>query len=219
MVRRVGRTIGKVGNIVTKPIRQVGRSISHIGNINDKREQAEINEAGDNSIRGIDPNQYAALQSQFGQLQDQYNKLNGQYDQLSQNNKGMTTQYDALNSQFNQLMDRYKSIVEKNSGLQTTLDDRNRMLQAEQDRVKQEQLNRDAERSKYEALNQAIGERGKFDQDTETTNAQGAGENTYGVDKTNINFTKQINPNEDIKDDDDIKRRLSRILQDRGQMR
>ena len=89
--------------------------------------------------------------------------------------------------------------------MQSAIDDKDKSIQQE--------------KSKYDALNQAIGERGKFDQSVDEGNGQGAGENSYGINKKGINFTNQINPNGDIKDDDDIKRRLSRILQERGQMR
>ena len=205
--RRATRSIGRIS-------RSVSGSLS--GVLGTKKSS---DGGGDSSYQGIDPNQYQALQNQFGQLQSQYNQLNGQYQQLAQSNKNMTDQYGTLNNQFNQMMSQYKAMIEKNNGLQSTIDDKNKMLQNEQDRVRQEQLNRDAEKSKYDALNQAIGERGKFDQSQDETGGQGAGENSYGINQQNINFTGKVNPNGDVKDDDDVKRRLSRILQERGQMR
>ena len=129
---------------------------------------------------------------------NQYEALQNKFGQLQ-------NQYDTLNNQFNQMMNQYKAIAEKNNGLQSAIDDKDKSIQQE--------------KSKYDALNQAIGERGKFDQSVDEGNGQGAGENSYGINKKEINFTNQVNPNGDIKDDDDIKRRLSRILQERGQMR
>lgn len=194
----------------TRSISRLGRSAS--GFVGGLTGRGRSDDGAGEGYQGIDPNQYKALQDQFGQLQNQYNQLNGQYQQLAQNNKSMTDQYGTLNNQFNQMMNQYKAMVERNSGLQSTIDDKNKAIQ-------QEQLNREAEKSKYDALNQAIGERGKFDQSTDEGNGQGAGENSYGIDKKGIDFTSQVNPNGDMKDDDDIKRRLSRILQERGQIR
>lgn len=194
----------------TRGIGRLGRSAG--GFIGGLTGRGRSDDGAGEGYQGIDPNQYKALQDQFGQLQNQYNQLNGQYQQLAQNNKSMTDQYGTLNNQFNQMMNQYKAMVERNNGLQSTIDDKNKAIQ-------QEQLNREAEKSKYDALNQAIGERGKFDQTQDEGNGQGAGENSYGIDKKGIDFTSQVNPNGDIKDDDDIKRRLSRILQERGQIR
>ena len=206
--RRVTRSIGRIG-------RSVGGSLSGVIGIKKSSDGGGDN----NSYQERNLDHYQTLRNQFGELQNQYNQLNGQYQQLAQSNKNMTDQYGTLNNQFNQMMNQYKAMIEKNNGLQSTIDDKNKMLQNEQNRVRQEQLNRDAEKSKYDALNQAIGERGKFDQPQDESGGQGAGENSYGINQQNINFTGKVNPNGDVKDDDDVKRRLSRILQERGQMR
>lgn len=191
--RRATRSIGRIG-------RSVSGSLS--GVLGTKKSS---DGGGDNNYQGIDPSQYQALQDQFSQLQQRYSAVEN-------SNKSMTDQYNTLNKQFGELMNQYKSMMERNGGLENTIKERDNAL-------KQEQLNRDSEKSKYDALNMAIGERGKFDQSQDENEGQGAGENSYGINQQNINFTGKVNPNGDVKDDDDVKRRLSRILQERGQMR
>ena len=191
--RRATRSIGRIG-------RSVSGSLS--GVLGTKKSS---DGGGDNSYQGIDPSQYQALQDQFSQLQQRYSAVEN-------SNRSMTDQYNTLNKQFGELMNQYKSMMERNGGLENTIKERDNAL-------KQEQLNRDSEKSKYDALNMAIGERGKFDQPQDETDSQGAGENSYGINQQNINFSGKVNPNGDVKDDDDVKRRLSRILQERGQMR
>lgn len=190
---------------VTRSVSRIGRSVT--GSISGALGMKGVVRAdgGDNSPQGIDPSQYQALQDQFSQLQQRYSAVEN-------SNKSMTDQYNTLNKQFGELMNQYKSMMERNGGLENTIKERDNAL-------KQEQLNRDSEKSKYDALNMAIGERGKFDQSQDETEGQGAGENSYGINQQNINFSGKVNPNGDVKDDDDVKRRLSRILQERGQMR
>jgi hypothetical protein len=191
--RRATRSIGRIG-------RSVSGSLS--GVLGTKKSS---DGGGDNSYQGIDPSQYQALQDQFSQLQQRYSAVEN-------SNRSMTDQYNTLNKQFGELMNQYKSMMERNGGLENSIKEKDNAL-------KQEQLNRDSEKSKYDALNMAIGERGKFDQPQDENEGQGAGENSYGINQQNINFAGKVNPNGDVKDDDDVKRRLSRILQERGQMR
>lgn len=190
---------------VTRSVSRIGRSVT--GSISGALGMKGVVRAdgGDNSPQGIDPSQYQALQDQFSQLQQRYSAVEN-------SNKSMTDQYNTLNKQFGELMNQYKSMMERNGGLENSIKEKDNAL-------KQEQLNRDSEKSKYDALNMAIGERGKFDQPQDESGGQGAGENSYGVNQQNINFAGKVNPNGDVKDDDDVKRRLSRILQERGQMR
>ena len=191
---------------VTRSVSRIGRSVTgSISGALGMKGVVRANDGGDSSYQGIDPSQYQALQDQFSQLQQRYSAVEN-------SNKSMTDQYNTLNKQFGELMNQYKSMMERNGGLENSIKEKDNAL-------KQEQLNRDSEKSKYDALNMAIGERGKFDQPQDENNGQGAGENSYGVNQQNINFAGKVNPNGDVKDDDDVKRRLSRILQERGQMR
>ena len=191
---------------VTRSVSRIGRSVTgSISGALGMKGVVRADGGGDNSPQGIDPSQYQALQDQFSQLQQRYSAVEN-------SNKSMTDQYNTLNKQFGELMNQYKSMMERNGGLENSIKEKDNAL-------KQEQLNRDSEKSKYDALNMAIGERGKFDQSQDEGNGQGSGENSYGVNQQNINFAGKVNPNGDVKDDDDVKRRLSRILQERGQMR
>lgn len=168
-----------------------------------------------------------SMTDQYGILNNQFNQVMEQYKSMVEKNSGLQNVVDGRDKAINGLQ---STIDDKNraiSGLQSTIDNKNKDISGLQSTIddknraiKQEQLNRDAEKSKYDALNQAIGERGKFNQSTDEENGQAVGENSYGIDKKKIDFVSQVNPNGNTKDDDDdIRKRLTKILQERGQMR